>query len=227
MRASWLLLLAWFAPAVAQDAAPAKVTFHFENPGLPVPVYTLTIHEDGSGTYAATYTGPGPEASRYGPSYAAPPVTSQVTRPLVLSPATTAQIFERVRSTGHFRGGCESKAKNIANTGAKTISYSGPDGTAQCTYNYTEIKAVDAVTLTFMGIATTLDEGRTLELKHKYDRLGLDREMGLLIDAIHDGRALEVATIAPVLQSLKDDPQVMERVRKRAAGLLDANPPTR
>ncbi len=223
----WLIAAVWLAtPLVAQESA-ATVTFHFENPGLPVPVYTVTIHEDGSGSYAATYTGPSPAASRYGPAYAAAPVTTQISRPIVLTPGTTGQIFERVRSTDHFRGGCESKAKNIANTGAKTISYSGPGGPAQCTYNYTEIKAVEALTNTFEGIAATLDEGRALELKHKYDRLGLDHEITLLIDAIHDGRAVEVGTIAPVLQALRDDPQVLERVRKRAAGLLDANPPVR
>jgi len=223
MRA--VLLLALLAPALAQYPAPATVTFHFENAGLPVPVYDLTVHEDGKATYAATYTGPSPEASRYGPSYVAAPVSTQVTKEIMLSGSTTAQIFEHVRSTEHFRDGCESKAKNIAHTGVKTISYSGPDGTAQCTFNFSEIKAVTALTGTLEGIANTLDEGRRLELKHKYDRLGLDQEMGLLIDAIHEGRAVEVATIAPVLQSLRDDPQVMERVRKRAAGLLDANPP--
>ena len=219
-----LLLSALVAPARSQDGI---IAFHFVNPGLPVPDFTLTIHEDGRGTYTATYIAPPPD-SRYGPSYVAAnatPATTKVTQAIVLTPATTAQLFERVRSTDHFHNGCESKARNIANTGAKTISYTGPDGTAQCTYNYSENKAVAGLTDTFQGIAATLDEGRTLDLKHKYDRLGLDREMAALIDAIHEGRAVEVATIAPVLQSLRDDPQVMERVRKRAAGLLEANPP--
>ncbi len=128
-----------------------------------------------------------------------------------------------MRGTDHFRGGCESRQKNIANTGAKTITYTGPDGSANCTFNYSENKAVVALTDMFQEIAETLDEGRSIDLKHRYDRLGLDRELANLAEAVSAGRAIEVATIAPVLHSLCDDSQVMERVRKRAAGLLLAS----
>jgi hypothetical protein len=144
-------------------------------------------------------------------------------RPVTVSHGTTARLFEKVRSTNRLHSGCESRQKNIANTGAKTITYTGPDGTGTCTFNYTENKAIASVTETFQAIAQTLDEGRNLELKHRYDRLGLDRELAALADAVHDGRAVEIATIAPVLESLMNDSQVMERVRKRAAGLLEAS----
>ena len=210
-----------------QDQAqpPAVLSFHFERTGLPVPEYTLTVHEDGTGTYAATYLAPPPDSSRYGPSNVSSPVAApaQVTRPITLSPQTTARLFERVRSTNGFRGGCDSKQKNIADTGAKTLNYTGSGGTANCNYNYSDNKAIASVTETFQGIAQTLDEGRSIDLKHRYDRLGLDRELSVLADQIHEGHALEVATIAPILQSLCDDAQVMERVRKRAAGLLVAS----
>ena len=150
-----------------------------------------------------------------------------LTRPILLTAPTTAQLFQSVRSTHLFRSPCESRAKNIADSGAKTLTYTGPDGSAQCTYNYTENKAIASVTDTFEGIAQTLDEGRSIDLKHRFDRLGLDQELANLADAVRTGRALEVATIAPILQSLTEDPQVMERVRKRAAGLLQASAPAR
>jgi hypothetical protein len=219
------LLPAFFflaAHALNAQQPPSVLVYHFEHAGLPVPEYTLTLQEDGSGTYAATYTAP-PIDSRYGSPAAAVAPPTKTTRPITLTQATTARLFERVRATNHFQGGCESKQKNIANTGAKTITYTGPGGDATCTFNYTENKSVASVSETFQAIAETLDEGRSIDLKHRYDRLGLDRELANLADAVHDGRAVEVATIAPVLQSLLNDSQVMERVRKRAAGLLEAS----
>jgi hypothetical protein len=213
------VLLLPILPVSAQSPAPAAaavVSFHYEHAGLPV-------HEDGSGTYAATYAPPPPDP-RYGSSVvnqsSAP---TQVSRTVSLSSQTTAKLFERVRSTGRFHAGCESKARNIANTGAKTISYTGPDGAGNCTFNYAEDKAIVALTETFQSIAQTLDEGRSIDLKHRYDRLALDSELSNLAEQVHAGRAIELATIAPVLQSLCDDAQVMERVRRRAAGLLEAS----
>jgi hypothetical protein len=217
-----LLLLAAPALPAQQPPAAAVIVYHFERPGLPVPEFTLTVHEDGSGSYAATYTAP-PVDSRYASPAAVAAAPTKITRPISLSQATTARLFERVRATNHLQGGCESKQKNIANSGAKTISYTGSDGNAACTFNYTENKSVASVSDTFQAIAETLDEGRSIDLKHRYDRLGLDRELANLADAVHEGRAVEVATIAPILQSLLDDSQVMERVRKRAAGLLEAS----
>ena len=219
----FLTILSILAATVATSAQPATdqvLSFHFERAGLPVPVYTFTLHADGSGTYAATYISSTP-TSKYSP-YAAAAVPEEISRRFTLSPKTTSALFERVRSADHLKN-CESKVKNIANTGAKTITYTGPEGSAHCTYNYTENKSVAAMTETFQGIAETLDEGRKIEQTHRFDRLGLDHELSLLADSVREGRALEVETIAQVLQSLVDDSQVMDRVRKRAAGLLEAS----
>lgn len=223
-----LLLLAASPPQTAQPAPDATITFGFDRPGLPVPTFLLTLHRDGTGTYAATVLAPTPDTSRYGAYAPATPVPpTQITRPITLSAQTTAQLFEQVQSTHRFHGGCESKAKNIANTGAKTLTYSGPDGEGRCVYNYTEIKAVASVTDTFFAIAFTLDEGRKLEQAHRYDRLGLDQEMRYLVDAVHEGHAVELDTIAPVLTSIAQDTQVLERVRNRAAALLATATPAR
>jgi hypothetical protein len=207
----------------AQQPVDPVLVFHFERPGLPVPDYTFTLHPDGTATYAASYVPSAPQ-SKFAPTYppAQPAKPIETTRPIALSLKTTSLLYERVRGSDHLRG-CESKVKNIADTGTKTITYTGPEGTFQCTYNYTENKTVSAITETFQGIAETLDEGRNIDQTHRYDRLGLDHELAVLADNVRDGRALEVATIAPVLQSLCDDTQVMDRVRKRAAGLLQAS----
>ncbi len=216
------LLLLVLAPAQALPSSDATLTYHYERPGLPVPVYTFTVHQDGSGTYVATYVQP-PEQGRFGsaPPAPAPVDPAATTTAIQLTPATTARLFEHIRSANLFRGGCASRAKNIANTGDKTLDYSGPGVHASCGFNYTESKPVSAVVDIFGEIANTLDTGRKLEFDHRFDRLGLDQQMTQFVADVQEGRALEVQTIAPTLRSIVDDPQVIERVRIRAGKLLE------
>ncbi len=116
---------------------------------------------------------------------------------------------------------CASKAKNIADTGKKTLTYTGADGSGSCTYNYSEIKAIDMLADTFLAIAYTLDEGRTLAFLHRYDRLGLDAEMISFAQELEAGRAIELGTISPTLAAIADDTAVIQRVRLRAAKMLE------
>ncbi len=140
---------------------------------------------------------------------------------VMLLPGTVTRIFKTARELGDFNLACASKAKNIADTGKKTLSYTGEDGRGVCSYNYTEDKKVAMLTDTFLGIAFTLDEGRRLEFLHRYDRLGLDAEMNLLAREVEAGRALELNTISPTLTAIAGDEAVMERVRLRAAKMLE------
>jgi hypothetical protein len=119
-----------------------------------------------------------------------------------------------------FNVQCASKAKNIADTGTKTLSYSAPDGSGSCTYNYSENKDVQSLTEIFEGMAETMDEGRQLDHLHRYDRLGLDSAMTFLAEEVTAGHALEVGTIAASLRSIAEDADVMQRVRARARTLL-------
>jgi hypothetical protein len=93
-----------------------------------------------------------------------------------------------------------------------------------CTYNYTENMGVNALTGLFLAIAETMDEGRTLDHLHRYDRLGLDAAMSYLTQEVSAGRALELGTIATTLRSIADDAEVIERVRMRARALLTLVP---
>jgi hypothetical protein len=203
------------APYQTPVPPPETITFHFERPGLPVPLFTLTLHEDGTAVYEASYRPEVPKYSPYAATIAAQP-DIQVTTKVTLTPATTGKLFDEVRSTHDFAKGCASKAKNIASSGKKTLTY----GAASCTYDYTEDKTIAGLTSTFQAIAYTLDEGRKLEIEHRYDRLALDPEIETLVNAVRNGNAVELATISPTLRSLADDPQVLERVRTRAANLL-------
>jgi hypothetical protein len=204
------------APAGAPTKPQAEVSFQFDRTGLPVPRYTLRLREDGTGTYqadqaeiAATATSMRGQAAQH------------IDRPVRLSQGTVAKIFKAARALDRFNIECASKAKNIADTGKKTLSYTGADGSGSCTYNYSENKTVDMLTNTFLAITYTMDEGRRLEFLHRYDRLGLDAEMTSLSQEIEAGRALELGTISPTLAAIIDDTAVIQRVRLKAQKMLE------
>lgn len=183
-----------------QGAGPADslITFQFDRPALRQPGYTFEVHRDGR----AAYTQAG------------------VSVPLEVSTGLAARIFEEAVSVARFDFPCASKKKGIADTGLKTLAYKGQDGAGSCTYNYTESKTVQTLTDQFQGMALMLEEGRKLEMEHKYDRLALYGEMTTLEGMVKDGRAIEVGLIAKELWSLVGDPDVLEKVRVKAGDLL-------
>ena len=199
----------------ADQKAKAQVVFDFERPGLQVPKFTMTVNEDGTGRYVADEIFP---AAKGASSTA--PETQHVDRAIVLSAAGTAQIFASARALERFNVTCASAMKGIADTGKKTLKYSGADGDGACTYNFSENKRVVALTDMFLAIALTIDTGRKLDFEHRFDRLGLDATMASLTEEMDSGRAMEPVTIASTLKSIARDSEVLERVRLRATRLL-------
>ena len=65
-----------------------------------------------------------------------------------------------------------------------------------------------------------MQRGERLQHELRYDRLGLDAEMEALVAAQKDGSAIEIGNIASILQALVTDDHVIDRVRRRAARLL-------
>jgi hypothetical protein len=195
---------------------PAEVSFQFDRTGLPVPRFTLSLREDGTGTYKADQAEiPATPTSMRGQA------AQHIDRSLNLTTGTVTKIFKAARVLNYFNIECASKAKNIADTGKKTLTYTGADGSGSCTYNYSENKSVDTLTNSFLAIAYTMDEGRKLEFLHRYDRLGLDAEMISLGQELDAGRAMELGTISPVLAAIADDTAVIQRVRLRAQKMLE------
>jgi hypothetical protein len=201
-------------PAVLQG----QVSFQFEREGLPVPRYTVEVHEDGSGRYVADEA---PASQNWSGSSVRYVGGKHIDRTITLTPTTVAKIFKQARALDHFNIVCASKAKNIADTGKKTLTYVGSDGRGSCVYNYSDNKNVTALADIFLAIAFTMDEGRRLEFFHRYDRLGLDAEMTTLAHEANEGRALEMGTIAPTLASIEGDTALIQRVRLKAGKLLE------
>ena len=205
------------APAAVAGASNPEVSFQFERIGLSVPKFTIVVHEDGTGTYQAQVASVSGVTSAVGQTNAAGP---PVDRPIRISSPTTETIFKTARSLDRFNIECASKAKNIADTGKKTLTYTGADGQGSCRYNYSENKSIAQLTETFQAIAFTMDEGRKLEFLHRFDRLGLYSEIDALSHEVEEKRARELGNIAPALRSIIADEALMQRVRERAAKLL-------
>jgi hypothetical protein len=201
------------ARPAAAPASNGQISFHFDRPGLAVPKFTITVNEDGSGRYEADQifpVQPGSDA----------PQTQHIDRKVTLSLSTTAHIFATARDLNRFNLTCASAAKNIADTGTKSLQYTGEGGDGSCVYNYSQDKRVVALTDLFQAIAMTLDIGRKLDFDHRFDRLGLDATMATLVEEVDAGRATELGTISATLKSIAQDSELLERVRLRAAKLL-------
>ena len=150
-------------------SSAATITYQFEHavPGVPVPRYTVVLHEDGSGTYHAE------EAERRSADSAVQQVSAKIIdRPMMVTAEMAAKIFQSARALNRFNIFCGTKAKNIASTGKKTLSYAGPEGAGSCTYDYSDDKSVEELTDLFYGIVYTMDVGRKLDFERRFDRLG-------------------------------------------------------
>ena len=159
---------------------------------MSVPRYTVVLHDDGSGTYHAE------EAERRSADSAVQQVSSKIIdRPISVTSEMVMKIFQTARALNRFNVFCGTKAKNLADTGKKTLNYVGPDGSGSCTYNYSDDKSVMDLTDLFYGITYTIDVGRKLDFERRFDRLGLDAEMIALEQAVKDKHALELGNIAP------------------------------
>ena len=194
----------FFARAAQEDPASFRTaTFEFNRTGVQVPHWIVEVHADGSGVYT-------------GSTAAGVAETSQAIRISDAEEKRITAVYPVVQT-----GKCETKQKNIANTGRKTLTMQASDGTAaSCTFNFSESEPLNALADTFIAIAETMQAGERLAQKHRYDRLGVDAEIDALIEGVKSGRAADVQNIAPVLQALVDDERLMERVRRKAARLL-------
>jgi len=198
-----------FAQSPAAPVSRAHIQFTVENPQLEPARYSLEIYENGAGRYTATYT------AANGDSAALP-----VDRAIRVHDPLLSHLFETARAHHFFAEECQAPHSHVAFTGKKTLAYTGPDGAGICIFNYARDNAINQAANNLMSVAYTLAVGAQLQREHRYDRLSLDAELGALQDMVRDGQALEVENIAPELESIANDDDVMNRARERARALL-------
>jgi hypothetical protein len=212
---AWAILPFLFMPAgpltAEQGATQAQIRFTYENPKLQPPKYVVTVGEDGSGHFKSEGGGP-----TDGQTMSSEPQD----RPIHISKTVREGMFATARKNKLFAVSCDDGGKNIAFQGNKTLEYEGPEGKGSCMYNWSKNAQIDKLTDQFEGIAATLDEGGKLQRQYEHGRLSLDPEIQALEQMVHDGRAIELENIAPILQTLAGDEAILQRVQRRARALL-------
>jgi hypothetical protein len=207
------LALAFLAAALPALADPAPtLQLDYSNPGLTPSHWVLTLSPDGTGHFRSERGNAPLDASQ---GFQA----ANVDRDIKVSGEFAARVFETVHQQKNLASNCESHLK-VAFQGWKKLSYSGPDGTGSCTFNYSKDKDIQELGETLVAVAGAILEGARLEVLLQHDRLGLDKEMDYLMEASGDGRVQQICAIRGILERLAGDPEVMERVRKRARLLL-------
>ena len=201
----WCAIVLCAARLVAQGPDGFKLKVIYDRPGLPVPHWELQIEPDGRTKYVSTRSDGRQTADRA----------------FVFSASGLARLRSALDGA-HGLQPCETKTKGIARMGQKQIAYTPAGGsTLECSYNYTDNKGLATATEYLQAVTLTLDDGAELERLHRYDRLGLDPVIQQLAEFAGEGKAVELGSIRPELQSLVEDAQVLERVRTRAAQLLE------
>ena len=196
--------------SVPQTAPLVQV--EFSNARLQPPHWKLAFDATGSGTFDAEgLTAEAQDSHEI--------LAGDIHRQVQLSAAFAARAFATAKGRKFFDFPCESHAK-VAFQGKKRLSYSGPDGKGSCEFNYAKEKDIQSLSDALMAVESTLLSGARLEKLLQHDRLGLDQELDNLVNAVHDGSAVELGAIREILTRIATDDQVLERARKKARLLL-------
>jgi len=205
-------MLAGLCTQAQQPAGPAQaptVVFKLSwDKGLPWTDYTFTVNENGATHFKGT--------SNPADGGDSDPFEQDFT----MSEANRQKIFESAKATDYFQGQFETKTKNVAKTGAKTLEFHSPSLNTSTTYNYSPNPNIEQLTSLFHAIATTIDYGRKLTFQYRFDKLGMDTRLKELVDLHANGMADELQAIEPILRKIADDDGVMHMARSEAKQLL-------
>jgi len=210
--------------------AVPKVTFDSIWEAAKPQEYLITVRSDGPSTYLSrnplgavqTDENPPDKKWRSEEKAAAPPADKDPDFHVefTISQANAQRIFKDAQAANYFNGNFDFTKHAVANTGHKTLTYGDPVRYFQTTFNLSENKAVDDLAHLFQAISNTIEFGRKLEFKHKYDKLGLEGDLKAMEDAMENHNLAELQIIAPTLQSIADDSSVLNIARARAKRLL-------
>ncbi len=214
MKPMVLVLCAALAGTQLSAQAPSArtITFTYDNPGLQPPHYVEMIHEDGTGTFESTVGNNAAPTDRAAPR--------SLARPIKVADPLLHQLFQSAQRNHFFATPCSLKHSNLAFTGNKTFAYAGPDGQGSCTFNYAKDQQLQALAGRLIAIATTLAEGANLELLLSHDKLGLEAAMTRLTSEQEEGLVGELENIAPILQAIANDGEVLHHTQAQATALL-------
>jgi hypothetical protein len=212
------LILELVGHAQAQQTV-ATVGFTCDFPGSNPSHYSLSVTENRQASY--TSDSKVNAAKDPDPDDAVSTDDSPFHADFTLSTATTAHIFDLAKAAHYFQGTIDSKKKNIASTGDKSLIYHDADKSNMAIYNYSSIPAVQELTTLFQNLSAAVEFGRRLDYEYRYQKLALDEEMKSMEETTTlQDIGPDLPAVAPVLQKIADDPAVINPVRARAMRLL-------
>jgi len=208
----WLLCLALCIPGWSQrrPTASPSVSFIFDFPGSAPAHYGISVASDGHASYVS-------DGKLTKDADSDQPYTLDFT----LSQPFVDRVFELARQARYFEGNIDSKKKNIASTGDKTLMYKDAQKDTIATYNYSSVPAVQELTGMFQNLSTTLEFGHRLEYDYRYQKLALDQDTKAMENSAARGELVELPAIATVLHKIADDPSVINVVRARTERFLE------
>lgn len=225
MRQLFTFLCLFLGLAWAQAPAPAKqvVFFSFHHAQLDPQEYTFQVSQDCNAIYTAkprqeekAGNDSGEEQDREAPEEK----EQGERREVRLSDVTCNSIFATAKSLGYFKGDFEFHKHKVAYSGDRVLGYFAPGVSNKTSFTWSENPQVQQLSATFEGIAGTLEAGPRLHYLRRFDRLGLNEALKKMEDQANKGWLKELQLIAPELQSIANDGQVMNIARQRAQNLL-------
>ena len=214
MWVSILVVLPVALPAQVPSLHPQQtftpepiVSFSLELAGAVPPYYSISVESTGNASYRSSSIPGDMEGDPY------------ITK-FVISQAARSRIFDLAKKLHYFKGDYEYHKGHLANTGAKILYYTDEKTNNSTTYNYSSNQDIQELTKLFQGISTTLEFGRRLQYYYNHQKLGLDDELKRMDQMADEGQLGELQAVAPILQKIADDQQVMHIDKQHARHLL-------
>jgi len=213
LRALHVACLLVFLPVFVHSQTnqeQATVTFTLDFPGSQPGHYSVQVQADGKARYQSSGR-PSSESEE----------KDDFNYEFMISPATREKIFELSAKAGYFQKDLDSRRKNMAFTGKKTLGYKDAQRNGESTYNYSPDSAVQELTNLFQGLSATLELGHRLEYSLRYQKLALAEELKRTEESARLSPPIEIQAIAPILEQIIADSSVLNVTRARAQRLLE------
>jgi hypothetical protein len=195
--------------ANGQQTIVPTITFTCDFPGSEPEHYVISVSDNGSASYDSD-SKLSPDSAEGDPFHL----------DFTVSQAARTRVFDLSKRAHYFEGQIDSKNKNLASTGTKTLTYKNAQKSTHATYNYSPMPAIQELTAFFQGLSTTLEFGHRLDYYLRYQKLALDEELKKMEEMSNSHELEEISSVAPILQKIADDPAVIKVVRARAQKML-------
>lgn len=197
-------------PGQQAEKTPPIITFTCNFPNFKPPFYNVAVESTGRAEYKST-----PEPNNVGDPYILK---------FLVSEATRKRLFQLAEELNHFQGSFDYTKNKIAYTGTKTLGWKNGEEEHQTSYNWSENPTVQEITTIFQSIEETVELGRQLEDKYRYDKLGVDAVLKAMEEEAKTNRMSELQAIQPILTKVAKDSSLMNISRRRAEFLLTKVP---